>query len=82
MCAYNTNTHGHAYLHINTGYFNFIQFHIGIVALVNGNKNMGSTIEAAYEAIIPAFESFETANVPKVCHMWLQLYCNSMLCTY
>ena len=40
---------------------------IGIIALVNGNKNMESEIEAAYEEIIPAFRNFEAANMPKVC---------------
>lgn len=40
--------------------------HLGIIALVNGNKNMENTIEAAYEAIIPTFKNFEAANTPKV----------------
>ena len=39
---------------------------IGIIALDNGNKNMEGTIEAAYEAIIPAFKNFEAANMAKV----------------
>ena len=39
---------------------------IGIVALVNGNKNIESAIEAAYEEIIPAFRNFEAINMPKV----------------
>lgn len=48
-------------------------FYKGIVVLLNGNKNMEGTIEAAYEAIIPAFKNFEVANAAKVSvHMYLQ----------